>query len=619
MAAPVWVTGNNLGIVKHLESCSKTLNASGATSYSLVSGQLPPGLTLSSDGIISGIPKVDNISANRQGTTFTFGVQALGGGSFANQNFTISVISNNLYVGQTLSLSQARLGTNFLQYQIQRGNVNISTNMIWRLEEGLLPPGATLYPNGNFEILPGHSILPFQREQFIRSDIDPNSAATLSQDYWNNWLQIFLKLPQNRDYQFRISLSETSGPVQLSLTCRIVIIKPPVNSLWFQANSNFITFNPLQEYIYFAISDNDFINWETANDLGSVFNGAVSELSVNATCASNKKIIYAIKPSTNSQLPQQLTLTNGGLIAGRVSFRCHQDDPISVPVNDDYTFTIRASTVDKFTYTERTFNLHVIRFHDKPYNNLYARSFPSLDQRIGFNKVINDPIIFPDEFIYRAEDKYFGKARNLRFLVAPGIPPAITQDYFVSLAKSYYNKTLLFDSPKTAVAYDQNRKIKYEVVYLPILRDMQRIIDSRDFGNSGVIPSWMNTPQPIPNTSNQFYAAEGFIVCIVLAYTTPGTSAAIAYRIKNAGINFNQFRFEFDRYELDDNMSLKFNSSTNTFLPSIPETTFDNGTTIFENGSTRFKQNLDFSTEIRDRDPDYGTKYLKFPDIGASF
>lgn len=661
MAAPVWVTGSNLGIVKHLESSSKTLKATGATSYSLVSGQLPPGLTLSSNGILSGTPQVTNVIANQQGTKFTFTIRAQGSG-FTNRTFTLTVIHNDLYVTDQFTMSRCRFGTNFLQYQILRGEVNIPSNMHWRLDEGELPPGTTLYPDGIIEIVPGYGILPFNKEQFVRPSVNAAVIPTLSQKFWEEWLGSYLKKSQDKDYQFRITLSNGIDPAQLSLTCRVVITTAPTGSSWFQLNSNYININPLQEYIFFSISESDYVYWDTDSNLGNIINGSISELEINAACLSKKELFYSIKPTTSSILPQQLTLTDNGLIIGRVSFRCHQDDPVSVPVNDDYAFTVRASTAGGFTYAEKTFNLHVVRFHDKPYNNLWARSFPTVNQRSQFDKIINDSTFFPEEFLYRPSDKYFGKLRHLRFLLAPGVPMATTDEYYQSIIRNHYNKIVLFDEPRNAVAYDENLRIRYEVVYVPILdfsqitnfdtnttitqpnivdlreqirnfylkeqqvyyefepngiENMRRIVGSRGVVNTGVLPTWMSSIQPIPNFVGQFYNPPGFVACIVLAYTLPGNSVSIVYRLRQAGINFNDFKFEFDRYELDDNITRTFDLGANVFLSPGSETIFDGGSTKFESGSTRFNQNLDFSTEISDRDPDFGTKYLKFPKTGV--
>ena len=662
MAAPVWTSDSSLGITKHLASCTKTLTALNAISFSVISGQLPNGLTLSSNGIISGIPKLSNIPANVPSVKFTFTVRASNNSSFSDKIFTLDVLTNNLYVPEKLTMSKVRVVSSSMSYLISKGTVDFLTNTFWKLENGSLPPGMTLSPLGEINISPGHSILPFQRETFIKPSIDTNSMSTLSQESWGNWFKEYLSEPRDKDYQFVLSLSDSNGISQLSVTVRVLILKAPQASTWFATNINYLQINSNQDYIFFAISESDYIYWDTDSNLGNVINGSVSELGVKATSISDKLLTYSIKPLLSSRLPQQLTLLNDGLISGRISFRCYQDDPINVPVNDEYQFTIRAITTDNFTYSEKTFNLKVVRFHEQPYNNLWIRSFPDNYQRQKFNQLISNRTFFPEHLLYRSSDRYFGKIRHLRFLFAAGLAPASSDDYYSSLISNHYNKVLLLGEVKTAVALDSNFQVKYEVVYVPVVDYAQisnlesnavifqpNIIDLRDkiknffrkdgqlyynfepnglenmrlsitsigYTDNGVLPTWMTSLQPVPNQPGLFYSPTGYIPCIVLAYTIPGASNAIAHRLKQAGINFNIFKFEFDRYELDDNLSRSYEPNNGSFLSSGSETTFDSDSTIFEDKSTRFNVNLDYSTILSDRDPYYGTKYLKFPKFGV--
>jgi hypothetical protein len=61
---------------------------------------------------------------------------------------------------------------------------------------------------------------------------------------------------------------------------------------------------------------------------------------------------------------------------------------------------------------------------------------------------------------------------------------------------------------------------------------------------------------------------------IVLAYTIPGASKLIAYRLENNNINFNNINFIADRYQLDGSLSDNYNTATNRFYTS-KEATFD--------------------------------------------
>jgi len=129
----------------------------------------------------------------------------------------------------------------------------------------------------------------------------------------------------------------------------------------------------------------------------------------------------------------------------------------------------------------------------------------------------------------------------------------------------------------------------------------------------GILPTWMTSPQPIPGAVGQFYAPTGFIPAVVLAYTNPGGSDLIAFRLRNEKINFNDFRFEFDRYEFDSEMSFNWDAGE---FDNIVETTFDGDSTIFENRGTRFIEGLDYLPDEDSEGELYGDKYLKFPKYG---
>ena len=81
--------------------------------------------------------------------------------------------------------------------------------------------------------------------------------------------------------------------------------------------------------------------------------------------------------------------------------------------------------------------------------------------------------------------------------------------------------------------------------YISNIRNMRDRI--REVGETEInfLPLWMRTAQP-GNIANL-----GFVNAIPLCYTKPGQSESIKVAIKNAGINFNQFDYDIDRYVID--------------------------------------------------------------------
>jgi hypothetical protein len=95
----------------------------------------------------------------------------------------------------------------------------------------------------------------------------------------------------------------------------------------------------------------------------------------------------------------------------------------------------------------------------------------------------------------------------------------------------------------------------------------QSIIDSIGYSHQGSLPDWMTSTQE----NNK---PLGFINAVVLAYTVPGASKLMAYRVNTRGLVFNTIDFVVDRYQLDNHLSTNFNTSINSFI-SGAQTTWD--------------------------------------------
>jgi len=384
-----------------------------------------------------------------------------------------------------------------------------------------------------------------------------------------------------------------------------------------------------QIYYLTVIGDiNNTITWTTPSDLGTIDNGAVSELSISAVSQTGKDLIYTLAPPSNqnkkdygirdssivSKLPQGLKLLPSGLISGRASFEYFSLDAGTTTIDgnkstfdDTYKFTVLAEASDKSVSSTKTFTIQLKNYNLKPYENLYLKALPTLDQRQTFLDIVNNKDIFPDNLIYRSDDPWFGRARDIRSLFLPGIEPSMLADYAAAMGTNHFNKRIEFGDVRTARAVDANFNVKYEVVYIPLLdnetykgnspaniskvnyginytngsstgfsanvypnsfQNMQSAISSHlGYANQGALPDWMSSPQ----TDKKVL---GFTRAIVLAYTVPGASSLIAYRLKANGIEFNNIDFVADRYDLDNTYSSHFDINRGKFKVST-ETTFD--------------------------------------------
>lgn len=671
----IWNNDTNLGSILDSVYFERFLSASDAVRYEIVQGEIPGDVTLGpTSGKLSGVPLVDNPEPNIPIYVYTITVRAYDvNDDYQDKIFKISLIYNGMYVTSRTNQSRVRFVNNFYQYQISQGRVETEANIYWRLAFGELPPGVTLYQNGNIEGVTNDTTVPFVRETFLKSDAP--DIPELSQEAWDTWFSSFMVgQPKELDYQFVIELSDGNGPVSISVTLRISYLKVPQADSWFQDNQQYLVWDPDKYYVFIASSDIDFVIWKTPRVLDSINNGSVSDLSVQAECDTGKRLSYAIKPGYPSVLPQALIFLSNGLLSGRIGFATYIDNPLGIPENDNYEFTIRATAEGGYTYAEKTFFLHVNRLHNEPYSNIWIRAFPIISERQKLDAILNNQVLFPDRLIYRSVDPWFGRARHPRFLFLPGLKDRPIEDYYQSIADNHFNKNLFFGEVQTAVSYDLNLNVKYEVVYLPIIDklskidpdtgnlvglpeiiDLRGLIKNYHFGkdgsvqylfkpnslanmrsklakmigfyNEGILPGWMTSVQPVPEKLGQFYAPKGLIYGIVLAYTVAGGSKLISFRIKRANINFNDFQFEFDRYELDQNLrsstvlpilnpgpipAQSGPSPMNTFVTT--ETIFDDGSCRFESGTTRFDLGLDVGDE---QGPYAGNKYIKYPQTGA--
>ena len=93
------------------------------------------------------------------------------------------------------------------------------------------------------------------------------------------------------------------------------------------------------------------------------------------------------------------------------------------------------------------------------------------------------------------------------------------------------------------------------------------IVNNIGYANKGALPDWMTSVQP---NGTQL----GFTRAVVLAYTQPGASNTIAWRLQQQGIDLNQFDFTVDSYLLDNIYSADYDIVANAFVQSS-ETTFD--------------------------------------------
>lgn len=140
---PVSVTTGSVPDGAVGQAYSQTLTATGGTTpytWLITAGALPPGLSLSASGTISGTPTA--------GGSFTFAVQVADASlsiQTASATFTIAVTSGPPLAVTTTSLPGGVVGSGYLQTLAATGG---TTPYTWSIAAGALPAGLSLSPAG---------------------------------------------------------------------------------------------------------------------------------------------------------------------------------------------------------------------------------------------------------------------------------------------------------------------------------------------------------------------------------------------------------------------------------------------------------------------------------------
>ena len=217
---------------------------------------------------------------------------------------------------------------------------------------------------------------------------------------------------------------------------------------------------------------NNYVTWLTPGNLGTIENGAVSDLSITAFSSVGKAVYYRYTPGAYISLPQGLELLPNGLISGRVSFEVFNLDggqttfdivntengvTTSITTFDHmFEFSVDAITFDQTASVTQVFTLSVVELNLKPYENLYLKSYMTTFQRQEYQDIILNQNVFPPDLIFRPADPWFGLRPDITTLFLPGLNPSTADKYAAAVSTNHFGKRLLFGKVKTAVAREVN-------------------------------------------------------------------------------------------------------------------------------------------------------------------
>lgn len=235
--------------------------------------------------------------------------------------------------------------------------------------------------------------------------------------------------------------------------------------------------DPLTFTLSITSSIDSLVTWITDSDLGTIDNGRVSTLVIEAVSSTNDDLTYSIKSGGYTRFPQGLNLLSNGIISGRTTFDFYSMDRNSYSITNDngtttydceYRFIVAAQNGDGTVYDTKNFVIVVRNVNIRPFENLYIKAFMPSRTRELTQSIIDNISPNANDIIYRYEDPYFGIPESFKFLALPGLTAKNAEQYIQAMQVYHRDKTVWLDMPKIAYAHDENYNVKYEVVYFPI-------------------------------------------------------------------------------------------------------------------------------------------------------
>jgi len=556
----------------------------------LIAGTLPPGLTVSSTGLISGYVGLNpaitvlpgfsregqgfdaypfDFTAQSENYNYQFTLRLTDGRISAVQTFSILVWSTNVFNASTTLITA---DNGYLTASISNTNYPVLLNT---------PGSIGTAPNNTFFAY-----------QFVGEDANGDQIG-----YMGTSLPVGLVLNNQTGWLYGYIPNLQLSAITYDFTVTAYVYgNPSISSPAY--NYSLTVTGPVSS----------IITWISPNNLGSIYNGDTSLFSVVATSASGLALQYSLMSGSYSRLPQGLTLLPSGNIVGRVSFDTFSldnnlttfDVSTGSPTTFDltYSFTVEAISTNGLARATNTFTIEVIRRYSLPYYNLYISCLPPANDRVLIGELLHNASIFPPQLLYRSDDPNFGLSSGVVYHHAYGLNAVSLDTYVEALQLSHYWKNLHLGNIQTAQAIDPaTGKVIYEVVYSKII---DTLVNNSDTSVSREVvlpyPVNLNTvneidvvyPNSLENMRNQVIdvvgqesdvlplwmlskqsdgSVLGFTPAWVIAYTNPGASGQIAYNIATQfGDQLNMVDYKADRYELDNALTVNWDPNNITTL-----------------------------------------------------
>jgi len=426
--------------------------------YEIVQGELPPGITMSATGLISGIVQLteDQRYGARGGYDYESFPTDDGGTSdqeIYDPSVTTKSISKNFDFIVRVSDSTSYIDQNNSIFVYSADYWRVSNNQITVDMNTIGGSALTVDFSSNrrpiFKTASDLGTFRHDNATVIKIDVEDFDPLQTSLEY----SIVSGSMPSG------LSININSGEIYGTLARQVAIETDYTFTI--RANRVVATgINVFTDQIFTmkVIGEIDIgIAFTTPAIIGTLTADIPSILSISAVAEeTNRVLTYSV---TSGSLPTGITLSPPGNLIGTIDPSDFTDSTRA------YTFTVTVSDQYQSAATSKEFTLNIdIPYTTIEYGNMTGHSTSFIDQNIFYN-IAQDPNINSPEYIYRPEDTNFGMKLNPEMLMLAGLQAQTLTIFQQQMEQNHAPKTLYFGDLKTAVA-KENDIIKYEVVYI---------------------------------------------------------------------------------------------------------------------------------------------------------
>ena len=403
--------------------------------YEVVSGELPPGITMSKNGLLSGTIALTDDQR--------FGIR--GGYDDINEPYddveydrTVTSKSISKNFGFVVRVSD---GTSHVD---QNNSIFVYSADFWRVSNTAITidkteiddSALTMDFSGNRRPVfrTGSDLGTFRHDNYFVTKIDVEDFDALQSNL--NYAIQSGSLPSG------VQIDASTGELYGTLARQTAVEKSYTFTIRAtRVVRTGITVFTDQEFTMKVIGEIDIgVAFSTPKIVGTLTAGIPSTLSIVAVAENTDRVLsYTV---SSGSLPPGITLSEQGNLIGTI-------DPSEMTDSTrSYDFTVRVSDQYQEVGQNGSFTINVdVPFTQEEYGNMTGHATSFIDQNIFYN-IAQDPSINSQQYIYRGEDKNFGIKSKPEMLMMSGLKAQTLTAFQNQMSQNHAPKHLYFGNIK---------------------------------------------------------------------------------------------------------------------------------------------------------------------------